>query len=331
MSFCEASADLAKSSDFIRVCRRILSLQTPPHLKIECERLLYRVAGQLSEVLEFSYIHEVVVGLIQTDIEFVLLNHKNQLESVDATGRTPLHWAALHGNEYTLRALLCAKVNVDARELDGKTALQNAVSSRNQRCAELLLIAGADIHAKDQFNYQVLQYATQSATTKELVDLLLMAGADVNNRSTYGTSALMSACIEVSLDVIKALIAAGASVDDEDTDGDTALFYAIHGNNVAAIELLLCHGANSRHQNNHSHTVLHAMALWGNCDAIATFASRQLDLDADQKDNKGRTASDLLSERPTTPDGFQQAFDDLLDICRAQRATNNGLEPVELG
>jgi hypothetical protein len=66
------------------------------------------------------------------------------LEESDATGRTPLMYAAAKGNVDTARALLAMGAKVNARNAFGDTALRVAASDGTPDIAKLLLAAGGD-------------------------------------------------------------------------------------------------------------------------------------------------------------------------------------------
>jgi hypothetical protein len=56
---------------------------------------------------------------------------------------TPIHLAARYGNEYAAKRLIDMKVNINAQDIDGSTALHEAA---NAKIFSLLLDAGADVH-----------------------------------------------------------------------------------------------------------------------------------------------------------------------------------------
>ena len=72
------------------------------------------------------------------------------LNSVDADGRTPLHWAAANGHAGAMELLLAASpdsagnaCDVDHQDEGGWTALMSAVSAGHEGAVALLLAAGA--------------------------------------------------------------------------------------------------------------------------------------------------------------------------------------------
>ena len=64
-------------------------------------------------------------------------------------GKTPLHVAAERNNHAALRLMLIAGAQVDARDAQNRTALHVAMSRDNYEAAGLLTAFGADLAAKD--------------------------------------------------------------------------------------------------------------------------------------------------------------------------------------
>lgn len=66
--------------------------------------------------------------------------------------------AASAGNAATLRSLLAAKADIEARDLNGHTALVATVLIGSMDCAKILIDAGANIHATDGVATQFLPW-----------------------------------------------------------------------------------------------------------------------------------------------------------------------------
>ena len=305
--------------------QRALSAPHGSSVEYECRKLLCRIAASPSDVLEFSYFHKIITGLVKADIKSIIdgRTYEHELNRGDCEGMTPLHWAAFQENVPALRALLQARADVEARDNSERTALHWGARSGNQRCVELLLIAGSDVHAKDRFGYQALHYAMLFTDNKELLDTLLIAGANIHDRTTEGCPPLQGACVYNRTNNITALLTAGAHIDSQDNDGDTPLLDSIHNGRAQAVELLLHHGANISYESGNGRTVLHHLALWGNLETITPFMSCQScqleNLDVEKRDKRGRSASEELQDRLAPPEGFRNAFGNLLARCKAQR------------
>src|SRR5690606_8727881 len=154
--------------------------------------------------------------------------------------------AAILGNADIIEALLDAGADPEAPNADGQTALMVVARSSNLAAARLLLDAGADVDASENWRGQnaVIWAAAQSQA--EMLELLLDAGGDPNSRSILnererqisqerrfqwrpagGLTALMYAAREGCLDCAKLLVQAGADIDQGDAENVTPLLAAV--------------------------------------------------------------------------------------------------------
>ncbi|PON73436.1 N-terminal acetyltransferase A, auxiliary subunit [Trema orientale] len=116
---------------------------------------------------------------------------------------TPLIWAAGHGQEEALKALLEHHANPNAETDDDITPLLSAVAAGSLPCLELLIQAGAKV-----------------------------------NVSAGGASPLHIAADHGSVEIIKCLLKAGADPDVTDEDGTKPILVAAARGNREAVEIL---------------------------------------------------------------------------------------------
>ncbi|GMI88187.1 potassium transport 2/3 [Hibiscus trionum] len=136
----------------------------------------------------------------------------------DCKGRTPLHIAASNGHEECVLVLLKHACNVHSRDMNGNTALWDAISSKHHsifrilyHCASIsdrfttgdllctaakrndlavmqeLLKQGLNVDAKDRSGLTALQVAMKEKHN-QMVNLLVMNGADIVNANIYELS-----------------------------------------------------------------------------------------------------------------------------------------------
>ena len=146
-------------------------------------------------------------------------------------------------NHETVRALLAEKVDVNAVEGDGATALHWAVVRDDVEVVEALLGAGADANAANDYGVTPLLLACTNRNAG-VVGKLLDAGADPNAATEMGETALMTCAKTGTADALEALLDRGAKVDArEASHGQTALMWAATQENPDAVRVLLEHGA----------------------------------------------------------------------------------------
>src|SRR4029077_2810225 len=97
----------------------------------------------------------------------------SDLRLIDAVKRSGLQ---------TVRALVAQRVDVNAAEADGSTALHWAARRDNPAIVDVLLTAGANVRAAPRYNVTPLALACASGNAV-VVERLLKAGADPNGTS----------------------------------------------------------------------------------------------------------------------------------------------------
>ncbi|KAL4588464.1 hypothetical protein LXL04_001355 [Taraxacum kok-saghyz] len=125
----------------------------------------------------------------------------------DSKGRTPLHIAASKGHEECVLVLLKHACNIHLRDMDGNTALWDAISSNNHSIFRIL-------------------YHWASISDPCTAGELLCTSAKRND-----------------LTVMKGLLKHGLLVDSKDHHGSTAIQIAVSENNIEMVKLLVMNGA----------------------------------------------------------------------------------------
>ena len=150
---------------------------------------------------------------------------------------TALHWAI--SDPMKAKLLLLHGADVDARTVDGRTALHAAaMQPSGARVVKLLLEVGADVDARTMTGNTPLFGAAAAGLDSTL--LLLDHGADPNIPSQNGTTPLMAAR---SPEVVWVLVAKGARVNARSKRGETALAAAAGRGDDDSVKLLLSKGA----------------------------------------------------------------------------------------
>ncbi|KAI1423227.1 hypothetical protein F5Y12DRAFT_553733 [Xylaria sp. FL1777] len=265
------------------------------------------------EVLELSYMHKIVLGLLPIRLETALQNPvPDLLNAKDRVGRTPLTYAAANSDVATVCALIDAGADVNMVDDMGFSALHRVILSSKAEgslvSANALVQAGADINAIiTQDGLSCLHLAAD----RNRVDIgrrLIDAGANVHiiNPFTHETPLLRAGHYN-SVGMVRCLYDAGASLESPNGDGETPIIAAASGDAEAALVLLLRLGADTDHVDKQKRTLLHHMATSASLEMMRNLTDANADInikgqDAMARDQNGRTAQQVLELRQPGPE-----------------------------
>ena len=151
--------------------------------------------------------------------------------------------AVMKGDKAAVRKLLLAKADVNARQVDGATALHWAVYRDDLDMADMLLRAGANVKAANREGTTPLFMAALYGNPA-MIQRLLKAGADPKERGPNSETTVMFAARNGNQAAIKVLVAAGADVNaKESLRATTALMWAAEQGHAAAAKTLVELGA----------------------------------------------------------------------------------------
>jgi len=151
--------------------------------------------------------------------------------------------AAMVPDREAVRSLLTQKVDVNASQSDGTTALHWAVRQDDLETADLLIRAGANVKAANRFGATPLSLAATNGNAA-MIEKLLKAGEDANAIvSESGDTVLMLAARTGKPEAVSVLLNHGAEVNKTNATGQTALMWATAERNAAAVQVLIEHKA----------------------------------------------------------------------------------------
>jgi len=151
--------------------------------------------------------------------------------------------AVKRGDAAAVHALLRARVDINAPEGDGTTALHWAVQADDAAMTRILIRAGAKVSAANRLGVTPMALAATNGSPA-LLDLLLDAGANANETSPEGETVLMTATRAGKVPAVERLLKAGADVNAvEGWRGETALMWAAAGDHGAVVTSLVKAGA----------------------------------------------------------------------------------------
>jgi ankyrin repeat protein len=158
--------------------------------------------------------------------------------------------AVTRGDLVAIKTVLDKGANVNAKDVEGSTALMVAANEGQVQIVRLLLKKGADVNATSPYvaggGWTAVK-AAACAGNSEVVRLLINKGSDVNAKDDEGMTALIHAAKGEAgdLGIVKMLLEKGAEVNTKDQYGRTALMHAAAAGNLEAIKLLISRGATS--------------------------------------------------------------------------------------
>jgi len=158
--------------------------------------------------------------------------------------------AVKNRDRQVLQTLLKQKVDVNAPQPDGSTAIHWAAQSDDLETADLLIGAGAQVSTANDYGITPLLLASQNGSAA-MVERLLKAGAKPNAALPTGETALMTAARTGKPGAVQALLVHGADVNaKEPLLGQTALMWAAAQGHSEVVQLLVEGGADVRAKSN---------------------------------------------------------------------------------
>ena len=194
---------------------------------------------------------------------------------------SPLADAVQRGDASAIQALLKKKVDVNAPQANGATALHWAAYRSDAESMAALIRAGAKINLTNNYGVTPLALAAQQGNPAVL-DLLLKAGAKPNDPVNFvnaGETPLMTAARSANVDAVKTLARAGADVNAKEAwSGQTALMWAAADGDSAMAATLLELGADLHARSNGGTTPFHFAVRKGDMRTVQTMLAAGADV-----------------------------------------------------
>jgi len=232
------------------------------------------------------------------------------LASSDIAGaEVPLIDAVKAVDKTAVRALLARRVEVNAPQADGTTALHWAAEGDDSEIVDLLIRAGANVKAANRYGVTPLWLACMNGNAAS-TEMLLKAGADANTVLPEGETVLMTAARTGKLDAVKVLLGYGADVNaQEGWRGQTALMWAAAEGHANVIQVLVELGADIRARSNRGFTALLFAAREGQIGAAQALLKAGADLNDSLSVDTSRLAGvTTTTAKPAVPEIGLNAF-----------------------
>src|SRR5262249_37169959 len=154
---------------------------------------------------------------------------------------------------------------------EGMAALISAAERNDGPMVDLLLGAGANVKAANEYGATAL-YAAAAIADPTMTVKLLAAGADANAHLLSGATALMEAGRRGNLATLQALLSAGANPNTQEVNGgQNALMWAASEHHPAVTAELVKRGADVQARSKRGFTALMFAAQQGDADSARTL------------------------------------------------------------
>jgi ankyrin repeat protein len=203
------------------------------------------------------------------------------IASIPVRGADPLLVDAVKNkNRDAIRSLLKQRVDVNAPEPDGTTALDWAVHWDDVETAKALIAAGANVNAATEYGVTPIFLACTNANAG-LVEALLKAGANPNAVLKRTSETPLMRCSRSGNPIaVKSLLDHGANVNARETwRNQAALMWACEANHPEAAKMLIEHGADVHARSAGGFTPLLFAARTGNVDLAALLLASGASVD----------------------------------------------------
>lgn len=227
-----------------------------------------------------------------------LVNFAN-INIQDATGNTPLIWAAILGNYKVVELLLEHNglennINVNLQNNSKDTALIEAAFNNNTKILKLLLDYGAKVNLQNSKDDTALMYACQR-NNLQAVKLLLQYNADANLKNYMDNTALVWC---KNLKILELLLKHNANVNNQNKLGYTPLMWFAKENRIDSVKLLLEYNADINIKSHQNKTAIDLATQCSNIDIVYILRNiNSVEQDINNFKNQSKELKILLTER----------------------------------
>ncbi|GBM32514.1 Inversin [Araneus ventricosus] len=233
---------------------------------LECIKILLEKESSLINWQDYggrSALHLAVATGSTDVVRFLVSRDDCNIDILDNTFCTPLHWAAGKGFYDKVDILLSGRACYTSADDNGATALHYAAYSNHAKTVEVFLSRNyVCVDAEDANGRNALIWsAAQNAD--DVVNILALNGVNLLFADKNGITALHAAALQGHEATTEGLLNFQVPVDLKDKYGMTPLLRACEFGRSKTAMLLINHGANIYEKDTKKRSTLHWCALGG--------------------------------------------------------------------
>eukprot|EP00439_Symbiodinium_sp_Y106_P075191 s1379_g14.t2 len=190
--------------------------------------------------------------------------------------------AARSGNFRGVVEALSEGADLHCRTARGQTALMLAAACRGQSSLQIigfLVECRVDVEAADHHGWTALLHACRN-DMKEAAELLLKSQANVNAKSADGQNAAMLAAVESGDELVMRLVGFRVGLERSDRRGYTLLFYAVETGREDLVKWLLKTRSNPNARSKDKSTCTILAAEKGHLKILKALVAKNVDVNA---------------------------------------------------
>ena len=184
--------------------------------------------------------------------KIILVKYPELINKKTKKQETALHLAVVKGSFKLVKLLISLKINIDAQDEQGYTALMRAIYKDKNSIAKHLIQNGSGVNFKCYKGSVTALHLASAIDDPELIRLLLGAGANINDKNKFDETPVMSASSESVLDEF--LKIKDLDVNACDQDGKTVLMHCVENKFIKLhqVRALLAKGADKKIRNKYA-------------------------------------------------------------------------------
>ena len=228
-------------------------------------------------------------------------------------GDTPMHNACKKQSDRCARVLMKAGAVASALNSQQETALHAACKNGSHECTEFMLSEGLNVNDSTEAGDTPLHFA--SASSLLCAQTLINRGANVKAINGNLETPLHISCIKHKKDVATLLIGAGANINAAGKDKNTPLHISCGSSRNQCVELLIDTGADLTAVNKDNETPLHIACRISADQHVGLLLDAGADITAKNKDSESPFQIACIKAQESIPNHTTAAKNVILEFC----------------